>query len=64
MQNPFYAAKKSKVDVPYIFNGIDRKALKEAQDEARKGNWDKGNYLLTSAYRGGEINDKFWDQFI
>jgi len=53
-----------KLEVRYIPNGFDRIELKEAQNLAKSGRWNLANYLLTSAYRGGEVNEKFWDQFI
>ena len=42
---------------------IDKELLKQANEAARAGNFNLGNYLLTGAYRGGDENKTFWGQF-
>lgn len=43
---------------------INKELLKQANEAARAGNFNLGNYLLTGAYQGGDENNAFWEQFL
>jgi len=61
-----WPAKRSKVAVPFCWDGFKPNPvfLKAAQIHARFGANNSANYALTAAYKGGQENEAFWNQFI
>jgi len=60
-----WPAKRSKVAVPFCWEGlsIDWASYHLARIYTNHGRWNDANYHLTAAYKGGQENDAFWNQF-
>lgn len=66
MNNPLYPEAQSPKNLAVKFTPcvIDKEMLKQANEAARAGNFNLGNYLLVGAYHGGDENNAFWEQFL